>query len=158
MADCSKRVCPPGKSWADIPTSANTAHAPAECSDKGVCDRVTGKCGCFSGFTGDACQRLACPTATSGTTCSGHGTCHSIKHMASMTNALPLSAATTYEGYDATTTWDSEMSFGCVCDSQWTVGLGSGEYQQPEWFGHDCSLRRCPTGDDPSTATVDERY
>ena len=30
---------------------------------------------------------------------------------------------------------------GCVCDSSWVVGLGSGERQEPEWFGADCSLR-----------------
>ena len=33
--------------------------------DRESATSVTGKCGCFSGFTGDACQRLACPTATS---------------------------------------------------------------------------------------------
>ena len=154
--DCSKRACPAGKAWADIPTSANTAHVLAECSDKGTCDRTSGKCACYPGFTGDACQRLACPSTTTDSECSGHGTCHSMKHLATMTNALPLSAATTYGGvYDSTTTWDSEMSFGCVCDSEWTVALASGERQQPQWFGHDCSLVRCPTGDDPGT-TADE--
>lgn len=52
-------------------------------------------------------------------------------------------------------TWDEEMIYGCVCDSSWEVGLGSGQTQEPEWFGPDCSLRHCPSGDDPST-TVDE--
>ena len=37
----------------------------------------------------------------------------------------------------------------------WDVGLGSGETQEPEWFGPDCSLRHCPSGDDPET-TDDE--
>jgi hypothetical protein len=35
------------------------------------------------------------------------------------------------------------------------VGFRRGETQLPEWFGPDCSLRRCPSGDDPFT-TVDE--
>ena len=48
-------------------------------------------------------------------------------------------------------TWDEEMIYGCVCDSAWEVGLGSGQTQEPEWFGPDCSLRHCPSGDDPST-------
>jgi hypothetical protein len=117
--DCSKRVCPAGKSWADVPTTATTAHALAECSDKGMCDRTSGKCACFPGFTGDACQRLACPTSKVGQECSGHGRCQSMKVMATMTNALPLSAATTYTGAEATTTWDEEMSYGwcvfCLC-------------------------------------------
>ena len=47
--------------------------------------------------------------------------------------------------------------YGCVCDSSWDVGLASGERQQPEFFSPDCSLKRCPTGDDPGTPTIDER-
>lgn len=45
------------------------------------------------------------------------------------------------------------MIYGCVCDSSWTVGLGYGETQEPEWFGPDCSLRHCPSGDNPQTST-----
>jgi hypothetical protein len=37
------------------------------------------------------------------------------------------------------------MIFGCVCDSSWPVGVGNGEYFVSEWFGADCSLRRCPS-------------
>jgi hypothetical protein len=33
------------------------------------------------------------------------------------------------------------MSFGCLCDSSWPVGLGPGQTQVPEWFGADCSKR-----------------
>jgi len=143
-ADCSARTCPNGLAWADVPTDSSTAHARAECSNRGTCDRSTGECTCFTGFTGAACDRSKCPND-----CSGHGTCVSIKQMARMTNALPLSANTYYEGGNKT--WDEDMSFGCVCDSKWTVGLGSGETQVPEWFGPDCSLRHCPSGDDPRT-------
>jgi hypothetical protein len=39
-------------------------------------------------------------------------------------------------------TWDESKLYGCVCDSSWTVGLESGETQQAEWFGADCSLRK----------------
>jgi len=150
--DCSTRVCPAGLAWVDVPTAATTAHALAECSNKGVCDRGTGRCTCFSGFEGAACERMACPSRNA-QECSGHGVCVSMKRMATMTNALPLSAATTYTGDESATTWDENKIFGCVCDSSWTVGLGSGQYQQPEYFGPDCSLKRCPTGNDPSTAS-----
>uniref|UniRef100_A0A7S2S8K4 EGF-like domain-containing protein n=1 Tax=Eucampia antarctica TaxID=49252 RepID=A0A7S2S8K4_9STRA len=44
------------------------------------------------------------------------------------------------------------MVYGCVCDSSWSVGLGAGNRQEPEWFGADCSLRHCPSGDDPRTS------
>jgi hypothetical protein len=149
-ADCSTRTCPAGKAWADVPVSATQAHALAECSNKGLCNRKTGLCECFPSFAGDACQRLMCPTATA-EECSGHGKCVSMKRMAQMTNAFPLSSGTTYTGAVETTTWDEEMTFGCVCDSGWTVGLAAGERQLSEYFGVDCSFKRCPTGNDPVT-------
>lgn len=37
-------------------------------------------------------------------------------------------------------TWDALKIFGCLCDSG--------------YMGYDCSLRVCPFGDDPDTATV----
>merc|ERR1719506_1660422 len=40
--DCSARVCPSGRAWADVPTSSTNAHAYAECSNRGSCDRTTG--------------------------------------------------------------------------------------------------------------------
>merc|ERR1712070_602357 len=80
----------------------------------------------------------------------------SMKQIASMSEALPLNNKTfEYEGKETSTTWDQDMLFGCVCDSSWEVGLESNKRQEPEWFGHDCSLRHCPTGDDPRT-TADE--
>jgi len=148
--DCSALTCPSGKAWGDVPTSANVAHALAECSNRGSCDRSKGICSCFDGFTGDACQRMKCPGD-----CSGHGQCVSISQMARMPNAFPLNNITFYEGYESSTTWDEDIIYGCVCDSSWSVGLKAGERQRSEWFGPDCSLRRCPSGDDPET-TGDE--
>eukprot|EP01040_Poterioochromonas_malhamensis_P010427 gene10427-11344_t len=144
--DCSQRVCPAGKAWADIPTSATTAHGYMECSNRGVCDRASGLCKCFAGFTGAACDRTECPND-----CSGHGSCYSIKQMARLSNALPLGPNTFYEGFEDSITWDEDRIFGCVCDSSWPVGLGAGEVQEPEWFGPDCSLRHCPSADNPRT-------
>lgn len=152
-ADCSKRICPADLAWTDVPTAATTAHATAECSNAGICNRNTGKCECFDGFEGDACQRMSCPND-----CSGHGKCVSLSVMASEANAFPTGISTSY-GSDATnptTTWDAERIYGCVCDSSWSVGWYNGETQVTEWFGPDCSLKRCPSGDDPMTTTVDE--
>jgi hypothetical protein len=53
-------TCPSGAAWVDLATSANTAHAIAECSNAGLCSRVDGTCKCYPGFTGDACQRCKC--------------------------------------------------------------------------------------------------
>jgi len=153
-ASCGTRTCPAGRAWIDIPTAATIAHALAECSNQGICERASGSCKCFNGFTGEACQRMKCPSASMDldVECSGHGRCVSMKRMAEITSAMPLSAATTYTGSEDTTTWDEEKTYGCVCDSSWTVGLGSGETQQSEYFGPDCGLKRCPTGADPVTA------
>jgi len=151
--DCSKRVCPSGAAWVDAATATNTAHAPAECSNAGLCDRSSGKCRCFDGYDGEACQRTACPND-----CSGHGKCVSISQMASENNAKPVdieSPSFTYGGSESVSTWDEDKIFGCVCDSSWTVSLASGDTQEPEWFGPDCSLRHCASGDDPMT-TADE--
>lgn len=37
--------------------------------------------------------------------------------------------------------FDSSRLFGCVCDSEWAVGLGDGEVQAPEWFGSSPAFR-----------------
>ncbi len=91
--DCSSRTCPSGRAWADVPLSSTKAHRLAECSNRGRCDRNNGECSCFAGFTGAACQRMACPHD-----CSGHGLCVSIKQMARLASALPLGPDTYYEG------------------------------------------------------------
>jgi hypothetical protein len=110
--DCSARTCPAGKAWADVPTSSTVAHKQAECSNRGSCDRVTGECDCFPGFTGAACQRTACPND-----CSGHGVCVSIKQMARMSNALPLGPNTYYEGDEVS------CHMRCVCHVVYSLSL-----------------------------------
>ena len=54
---CSQRVCPSGKAIGDMATSSNTAHALAECSNFGSCDRKSGECKCFPPFGGSACDK-----------------------------------------------------------------------------------------------------
>ena len=49
--------CPAGVAWADKAYGSNTAHQSVACSNAGVCDYNTGSCKCYSGFTGNACQR-----------------------------------------------------------------------------------------------------
>jgi len=100
----------------------NTAHQYYECSNKGICDRATGTCGCFDGYDGSACQRASCPTTSSGV-CSGHGTCETIKTIAGWDNGNVYSL------------WDEYSTMGCVCDGGYS--------------GADCSEKICKYGADP---------
>lgn len=100
----------------------NTAHYYMECSNKGICDRGVGTCECFPGYEGSACQRASCPT-TNGQSCSGHGTCETIKQIA---------AADYGNIYEL---WDEKATMGCVCDAG--------------YYGADCALRECKFGADP---------
>merc|ERR1711968_77073 len=127
-------------------TDANEGHFYMECSNKGICDRKSGECDCFDGYTGTACSRAACPND-----CSGHGTCESIKELAEIrsydTNEHDVSTtrvagSANHHGYDASieesysyNLWDQDKTMGCKCD--------------PVYYGADCSLKKCKYGVDP---------
>jgi len=121
----------PNMATSDGTVLPNTAHYYMECSNKGICDRVSGTCTCIEGYEGSACQRASCPSSSAGV-CSGHGTCQTIKTLASwdFNNIYDL--------------WDEHSTMGCYCD---------GGYSGP-----DCSERICKYGVDPlykeSTGTV----
>lgn len=70
-------MCATGLAWSDEATATDTAHRLEECSNRGECDRSTGRCKCMSGFSGAACERSSCPRG-----CSGHGQCRSMSDYA----------------------------------------------------------------------------
>lgn len=76
-------------------SAVGEAHFYKECSNKGICDRSTGKCECFPGFAGEGCTRTACPND-----CSGHGVCQR------MSEKVPSYRA-----------WDRYATQSCTCDS-----------------------------------------
>lgn len=128
--------------WQGIGQFTEEAHYYAECSGKGQCDRTTGECGCFEGFTGNACQRAECPSR-----CSGHGVCRTLREIAAnklnkriVRNEMGVRF---YEGVEASfeyNLWDADKAQACICDAGYT--------------GFDCSLRDCLRNDDPLTSTA----
>jgi hypothetical protein len=127
--DCSLRICPFSRAWTDQATGIDVAHNEAECSNMGVCDRASGLCQCREGFEGIACERQSCPNL-----CNGVGECQSMYYYALSKD--PGSG----EVYPYDTRWDANKIYGCNCDSK--------------YHGIDCSLRYCPSGDDPLTGTT----
>ena len=115
--DCSERTCLFGRAWGDVVKGEGLAHDYAECSGNGECDRKTGECTCFDGFTGDACRYSVCPNS-----CSGHGTCEFISEIA--TDSTIQYGSHADRGYDL---WDAKKSRFCKCDAYWS--------------GADCSAR-----------------
>ena len=98
-ADCSARTCPTSAAWVGTVVNANDAHPVVECSNKGICDRSTGTCTCYTNYEGIACERAVCPNA-----CSNSGVCFTQKQLA-------VEAGRVYS-----TPWDATMQLGCVCD------------------------------------------
>jgi len=156
-ADCSQFTCPRGVSWKE-PAAGSKHKTDAECSDAGICDRLTGECTCFPGYEGSACQRTSCPNQ-----CSGHGTCRSNVDFAidfseqvhtqqlavtpAADNKAPNKIPDSYYDYFLVTydnAWDSDMQYGCLCD----VGFR----------GADCSLMECPSAEDPMDEETCTKY
>jgi len=124
--DCSDRTCPYDIAWADVPSGNNAAHFYSECSGRGLCDRKTGECDCFDGFTGASCKRSTCPND-----CSGHGTCEFMSDVFPDVQGQPTHLTHDLLGK----VWDADKSRVCVCDGKWT--------------DVDCSRKMCPKGNDP---------
>merc|ERR1712159_785214 len=153
--DCSEMNCPYEFAWVDTPDNTGRFHKYMECSGKGLCDRSTGECECFEGYTGKGCQRMTCPND-----CSGHGTCEYIEELSFGSvpgqywggyRAHHVTHKTVAYGYDGIYTtaktfsanaaelWDNHKSMACVCDAG--------------WIDVDCSRRMCPKAND----VMDER-
>ncbi|KAF0688124.1 Aste57867_20230 [Aphanomyces stellatus] len=122
--DCSQVRCPMGIAWSGDAVGVNQIHVPAECSNRGVCSRDAGQCVCDAGFTGVACDKLACPGD-----CSKSGLCVPMSQLALLRSPY---------GYVYNSIWDAQQIFGFV--SSWMTTQ------------HDISVvATCPNGDDPMT-------
>ena len=172
-ADCSLYTCPYGIAWWDKAIESDKAHQPALCSNMGICDTGTGVCVCRPGFEGVACERMTCPGL-----CNGKGKCLSLKLYA---NTREPGLGVFKDGsfkvtplYNYSTNWDAEKIYG----SSFTLSLRciarplsclrsrtdlvtyysfvsslspTGCQCDGGFYGPDCTLQSCPTGDDPLT-------
>lgn len=132
-ADCSERTCPYGKSWDAAPSSDNVHDLQVECSGRGLCDRSTGVCECFTGYEGKGCRRSTCPND-----CSGHGRCKTLHEIAKLRSENSDWADLTEFSYTTIqyeNAWDADKIQGCECDAGYK--------------GADCSLVECPSTTDP---------
>lgn len=139
--DCSLRTCKKGLAWFGYPSANNVAHdIEVECSNMGVCHRIVGECACNYGFYGAACEYMGCGGATS---CSGHGTCLSMRELGLRHEDVngSLSPVTYGSMANGAATWDADRIFGCSCDDNFE--------------GFDCSRRTCPVGIDPDSGDAD---
>lgn len=91
----------PGGTWESWPYQhvAQEGHFYMECSNRGLCDRATGECECFDGYSGAACKRHVCPDD-----CSGKGQCVTVADASSGV-------------YDF---WDADKARFCQCDAGYT--------------------------------------
>lgn len=91
---CEQATCPFGAAWWAQPVEGAGAHPPMPCSNRGACDSATGVCACAPGYTGAACERLACPTggSSSALPCSARGRCVSLRTLVATATGggLPL--------------------------------------------------------------------
>jgi len=78
----------PGGTWESWPgdavrTTQDEGHFHMECSNQGLCDRGTGMCECFEGYSGRACASTSCPND-----CNAKGRCATIAEMATASPRL----------------------------------------------------------------------
>jgi hypothetical protein len=87
-------IASPQGTWESWPgdaveTTQDEGHFYMECSNQGLCDRGSGECECFDGYSGIDCGSTGCPDD-----CSGNGRCLSIAEMA---RAAPTRSGNTIE-------------------------------------------------------------
>merc|ERR1712146_671652 len=123
-----------GYAWAGVPQGNDDHKQMVECSAKGTCNRKTGECECYDGFTGEGCRSSACPND-----CSGHGIRQSQEKFAR--DYVPVVTGINPQNdpkYDVTAeyddAWDAKYTYGCKCDDGFR--------------GPDCSQIECPSQSD----------
>lgn len=149
--DCSQRFCAKELAYVGAPDKNGNFHRYLECGGKGICDRSTGECECFDGYSGKGCARRLCPGAVEdqpGVFCNGHGSCEFLEELPFGDHVgLYYNGSVGYRGFPDVTylggvkfpkhasfLWEERKMMHCRCDATYA--------------GADCSLRLCPHGND----------
>jgi len=93
----------------------------------------------MEGFEGAACNVMSCPgKEPNGPACNGRGECLTMGQLAEHATINGDDALFTYGSTpNNQLTWDFDMVQGCMCHDG--------------FFGYDCSLFSCTSGDNPHT-------
>ncbi|CAM9369942.1 unnamed protein product [Phaeothamnion confervicola] len=154
---CDLMTCPNSTAWFDEAVDGVGHAAGTTCANGGTCEGSDGTCTCATGlFEGLACDLMQCVS-----NCSTLGLCHTMAELAA--NSFDYQRQPQAWSYSL---WDADMVTGCDCNRSLAVdnalSLNSTTFRGPyafadtDSFGYDCSLARCPRGDDPLTAGVNE--
>lgn len=115
-----------------------STHIALECSGQGICDRNSGICKCYNGYSGSGCQRLDCPN-----NCNGNGRCIALNELLSNDELKNYHGFGNKHESDIVDSGDiakfDDQMYGCLCDKRHR--------------GYDCSLIECPSDIDPEEAT-----
>ena len=174
--DCSLRSCPVGLSWFDQMKGDKYAHhSYQECSGQGKCVGESGSCVCRAGFTGDACDKIACGGVNGVMNdhgCGETGSCEPLHQLAQYSHdnghprSIPYGHDDPNDNYRDT--WDRDMIQSCLCDGGNIRGVKQGPADTyisgiyvnrgftQSYHGYACHLANCPWGDDPETPGVSE--
>ncbi len=176
-AVCNQRSCALTAKWVG---EVGASHSnKAACGGIGYCNEATGQCercgGDYGVFVGVNCEVLSCPNSLfNGAQCGNTGYCRSLNQLA----AFSFSENKQLSTFAYTTPWDANSIYGCACmrapsidnifHSDYLAQYATdyplraknnsdifkrGVYARAatDFWGFDCGLARCPTGDNPAT-------
>ena len=162
--ECAQATCPKDYPFFAEPNTVKKARwDKVECSDMGICDRMTGMCHCRPGFVGPACNILDCDRdSATGDECSGQGRCENLHD----TYKLFGLAYGKQRGQDSSRpeTWDATRIRNCLCSGKRSDGRyahpylpavapktdvgkwSTGGRPLPGFGGYKCQQKLCPVG------------
>ena len=139
---CEYKACPTGRAWWEeaVGNNIEDAHrSGATCSNRGSCDRSSGRCTCDSYFDvvyGDNCETMMCEVNAT-MECGAFGYCATMAELA--TNAIQFDDNGFRVHFNYSDPWDAHMVTGCHChkaEGHWPANTSSLQYRGPFAYTH----------------------